>query len=63
MNTNKDQIKLHLDLIIDRRNKISHEADLDPTYPNKRWPINKIMVNTSIQHIENICESIFQIVK
>ena len=63
MNTNKDQIKLKLDLIIDRRNKIAHEADLDPTYPNKRWPINETMANTSIQHIENVCESIFQVVK
>jgi len=63
MNIDKNHIKLQLDLIINRRNKISHEADLDPTYPNKRWSIDEIMVNTSIQHIENVCESIFQVVK
>ena len=53
MNGNKTQIKLQLNLIIDRRNKIAHEADLDPTYVNQRWPINEQQVDDSIQHIES----------
>jgi len=63
MNSPKSQIILQLDLIIDRRNKIAHEADLDPTYPGQRWPINEIMVNDSISHIEQVCEAIFQVIK
>ena len=62
MGSAKAQITLELDLIIERRNKIAHEADLDPTYPNKRWPINRSMVNDAVSHIEKICESIFQVV-
>lgn len=33
-------IKERLSLIVDRRNKIAHEADLDPTFPKARWPIS-----------------------
>ena len=32
-------IKTRLKLIVDRRNKIAHEADLDPSFPDVRWPI------------------------
>ena len=32
-------VKATLRLIVDRRNKIAHEADLDPSYPGARWPI------------------------
>lgn len=60
---NKNHVTLQLDLIIDRRNKIAHEADVEPTYPGKRWTITEKMVNGSIIHIENICEKIFLIVK
>ncbi len=38
-------LKQTLSLIIDRRNKIAHEADLDPTYPKVRWPISAADVN------------------
>lgn len=34
-----DDLKGRLDLAVDRRNKIAHEADLDPSYPGQRWPI------------------------
>jgi len=33
-------IKNRLRLIVDRRNKIAHEADLDPSYPGTRWPVS-----------------------
>jgi hypothetical protein len=35
--------KLRLELIVDRRNKIAHEADMDPTNPGFRWPITDTM--------------------
>lgn len=58
----KNQITLKLDLIINRRNIIVHEADVNPTY-NIRYQIDEIEVNESVKHIENICEAIFQVVK
>jgi RiboL-PSP-HEPN len=52
--TVKDQLKL----IVDRRNKIAHEADLDPSYPGTRWPIHVADVEQSLQFLRKVCESI-----
>src|ERR1700759_5356643 len=38
------EVKSSLVLIVDRRNKIAHEADIDPSYPGQRWPIDPEMV-------------------
>lgn len=51
----KKEIKGQLDLIVDRRNKIAHEADVDPTYPNTRWPI-------APTDVADVCEFIEQLV-
>jgi hypothetical protein len=37
-------VKTSLVLIVDRRNKIAHEADIDPSYPGQRWPIDAVLV-------------------
>jgi RiboL-PSP-HEPN len=50
-----------LNLIIDRRNKIAHEADMDPTFPGLRWPINDILVDQSIDFIEEVAEAIYRV--
>ena len=55
-------VKTHLRLIIERRNKITHEADLDPSYPGIRWPIHTADVVGTINFIENICEAIHSVV-
>ncbi|MBP0944026.1 HEPN domain-containing protein [Pseudomonas alliivorans] len=34
-------VKERLRLIVDRRNKIAHEADMSPSYPGQRWPITQ----------------------
>lgn len=34
-------VKDRLRLIVDRRNKIAHEADISPSYPGERWPITQ----------------------
>lgn len=47
-------IKITLSLTIDRRNKIAHEADIDPTYPGQIWPIDSDMVRNIIDFIEEI---------
>ena len=58
----ESDLKNRLHLIIDRRNKIVHEADLDPSYPGVRWPISDADVNTSIDFIGQVCGAISQII-
>jgi hypothetical protein len=54
-------IKAHLKIIVDRRNKIAHEADMDPTSPNTRWPINKEIAEDAVNYIQKIVEAIYDI--
>jgi hypothetical protein len=54
--------KNRLGLIVDRRNKIAHEADLDPTSPGSRWPIDEALVQDTIDTLEQIGNAIFQVV-
>jgi len=53
-----NQIKRRLNLIIDRRNQISHEADIEPTYQELRT-IYIDDVQDSILFIESLVEVIF----
>lgn len=55
----EDVVKTRLRLIVDRRNKIAHEADLDPSYPGARWPIAPGDCNDAIEFIESVCEAIY----
>lgn len=55
-------VKDNLRLIIDRRNKIAHEADLDPSYPGTLWPISQKDAKDAVDFIELICESIHAII-
>ena len=55
-------IKDRLNLIIDRRNKIAHEADMDPSYPGSRWAIDKNMVDNAVDFIVACVQTIDQIV-
>ncbi len=55
-------IKQQLSLIVDRRNKIAHEADIDPTLSiGNRWPIDELLVNEAVDFIEQLVESIHNI--
>jgi hypothetical protein len=53
--------KTRLKLIVDRRNKIAHEADLDPTSPGFRWPISSTVVNDAIDFIESLGDAIYKV--
>ncbi|BAZ80312.1 hypothetical protein NIES73_15630 [Sphaerospermopsis kisseleviana NIES-73] len=45
-----------------RRNKIAHEADIDPTFGlENRWTIDELMVGDAVDFIEPVVESIHQI--
>lgn len=54
-------IKTQLKLTVDRRNKIAHEADMDPTNPGFRWPISEGLVNEAIDFIEGVAKAIFKV--
>lgn len=54
--------KNRLALIVDRRNKIAHEADMDPSFPGSRWPIDELLVKDAIDMLEQIGDAIFEVV-
>jgi hypothetical protein len=54
-------IKVQLNLIVDRRNKIAHEADMNPTVVGARWPINLLEVSNAVSFIESIGSTIVQV--
>jgi len=58
----ESNIKNQLNLIVDRRNMIAHEADIEPIFKTKR-PITDIDVSTTIDFIEKIGETIYNLVK
>lgn len=47
-------VKSQLSLLVDRRNKIAHEADMDPTYPGQRWPVTSTDLTDAIMFVENL---------
>ena len=62
MNKPAKDIKQQLTFIVDRRNKIAHEADIDPTYNiGNRWPIDDILVYEAVDFVEDVVENIHQI--
>jgi hypothetical protein len=60
MSSKADDIKDRLSEIIDRRNKIAHEADYNALTGSKTL-IEQQNINDIIQFIEKLCESIYQI--
>ncbi|WP_229405218.1 hypothetical protein [Micromonospora sp. NBRC 110038] len=49
-----DELKRQLKLVVERRNTIVHEADMDPTPPRTRYPINGGMVTLSLDFLEEL---------
>jgi len=58
----EETTKTHLRLIVDRRNKIAHEADADPSYPGERWPITAVDADGALGFVERVGEAIFKLV-
>ena len=58
----EQDVRSRLQLIVDRRNKIAHEADLDPASFGDRWPIDTLLVDNAIEFIERVGEAIFAVV-
>jgi len=57
-----DEAKSRLRLIVDRRNKIAHEADMDPTAPGFRWPISAGIVSDAIGFLESLSSATVEVV-
>ena len=57
-------IRDRLRLIVDRRNKIAHESDINPSYAHigTLWPIDPTMADESVTFIEQLAETIFTVV-
>lgn len=53
-------VKTRLKLIVDRRNKIAHEADLDPANPGFRWTIDKLQAFDTVNFIESLANAIYR---
>ena len=62
------ELRNRLNLIVDRRNKIVHEADILPDYVGQtanldfRSPIDEAMVDTAINFIEQLGDAIYGLV-
>jgi hypothetical protein len=52
-------LKSKLKLVVDRRNKIAHESDMDPSYPDRKWPIDIDIVNEIVDFIEQLVNEIY----
>ena len=62
MGRQAQDIKQQLSFIVDRRNKIAHEADIDPTLGlGSRWSINEVLVNDAVDFVEQVVESIHSV--
>lgn len=63
-NLTPDQVvKNRLKLIIDRRNLIAHEADLDPTPPrSRRYPMNRTTAEEALEFISQTAHAIAAVI-
>ena len=64
LNLTPDDVKNRLRAIINRRNQIAHEADLDPSYPgaDNRWPISPSDITSTLDFILDVCAAIDSVV-
>jgi hypothetical protein len=54
-------VKTRLTAIIDRRNQIAHEADMDPTNPGNQWPIDSILTEDALDYIDRVVHAIYKV--
>lgn len=52
------EVKTELKTIVDRRNKIAHEADMDPTFPGTRWAIDEQLTIRALDFVADVAEAI-----
>lgn len=53
------EAETNLKLIVERRNKITHESDINPINSlGEKWPINLEMVQSVFNEVDNIVRSL-----
>ena len=62
LGTTPQGAKEKLTLIVERRDKIAHEADMDPSFPGSRWPIDEVLTDDAISFIELLGETIYALI-
>ncbi len=62
LNVTPQYMRERVRLIVSRRNQIAHEADTDPSYGGRLWPIDFAMVDDAVSFIEGIAEVIYAVV-
>lgn len=62
MGDTETNIKNQLNLIVDRRNMIAHEADIEPIFKTKR-PISDTDISVTIDFIEKLGTTIYNLVR
>lgn len=55
-------VKTQLKLVVDRRNKIAHEADTDPANPGFRWFIDEPTAKDAVDFVERVGNAIYTVV-
>lgn len=55
-------VRQKLQLIVHRRNQIAHEADMDPSFPDTRWPVDDDLVDDAVNFIGQLAEAIYMVV-
>jgi hypothetical protein len=63
INWKSKYVKEQLTLIIEQRNRIAHEADINPSLGiGQKYSINRQETTDSVDFIEKICETIFSLI-
>lgn len=57
-----NDLKRELSLIGDRRNKIVHEGDLDPSFPSQQWPLLPIHAEEARILVHQVGLAIFDVI-
>ena len=64
MKRSTKEVKQQLSFIVDRRNKIAHEADISPAFGiGERWPIYEMQVSDAVDFIVGVVEAIHQVIQ
>jgi hypothetical protein len=50
-------VQRELDLVVDRRNKIAHEADLNPVAQTK-WPMPRVFAEEALSFLAKVARSL-----
>lgn len=63
MGADAKEVRDQLRLIVERRNKIAHEADMSPLMYQDRSPIDRQWVTQSVDFLERVVETIHLVIR